>query len=118
MAEQPGESGVIVREAATPSDLAREIELRIALSESGLSLLTGGDIRNTSDPANDGATGISIRNVYDAEAGIFHPLVNGDHTFVLDALARKHAFDVGADRDESSFTHNFNDRSADNFAER
>jgi hypothetical protein len=29
--------------------------------------------------------------------------MKGDHTLVLDALTRKHAFDVGADGGECSF---------------
>src|SRR5262252_11110428 len=109
---------MIIGETSNPGDLSSEIELRITLGESGLSLPAGGDIGNAGDPANDVAVGISIRDVHDAENGTFRAPVKGNHAFVLDALARKHAFNVGTDGGKCGFTHHFDDRPSDNNIER
>jgi hypothetical protein len=63
------------------------------------------DIRNAGDPANDGAVGITIRNGHDPEKRILRSPFKGDLTFVLDAFARKHALNAGADGFKCGFAH-------------
>src|SRR5262245_1961979 len=109
---------MVVRETANPGDLSSKIELRVALNESGLGLLAGGDIRNAGDPANHRAIGTSIRNVNDAVKGPFRTIVEADPSFKLDALAREHALNVGEDGVKRGFAQHLHDGSSDNSTQR
>src|SRR5215470_9520081 len=109
---------MIIGETSNPGDLSSEVKLRIVLSEPDLSQLTGGNICNTGDPANDGATGIPIRNAHDAEKATFHSLLQGDCNLELDALARKHTFNVGTNGGERGFAHHLGHRPPNDFTDR
>src|SRR6516165_2500357 len=109
---------MVVGEAADFGELPSEIELRIALREPVLSLRAGGDICNAGDPTNDGAVGITIRNGHDPEKRILRSPRKGDHTFVLDAFARKHALNAGADGFKCSLAHHLDDGPTDDLTKR